>query len=407
MGMLGTLLKHPDEFVSLLKMKALRRQHGKQIGKDPDFAFCFDMLQRVSRSFTIVILQLDSELRDAVCIFYLVLRALDTVEDDMSIPVDTKLPLLKTLHENISDTSWHFPCGQKDYKVLMDGFHHVAAAFLQLGKRYQDTIKDITARMGHGMAKFICKQVETIQDYDEYCHFVAGLVGLGLSNLFYAAKLEDLAPDSLSNSMGLLLQKTNIIRDYLEDINELPKPRMFWPQEIWGKYVSRLEDFKEKENTGLAVACLNEMITNALEHALDCLKYMATLHDPAIFRFCALPQIMAIGTLVTCYNNAEVFRGVVKIRQGLTAKIMNQTHQMADVYGAFYDFCRMLTAKIEKGDQCATQTLNCVAAIQHSCQASGVLSRRTLFVDSKPRHEFTLILAFLTLLLAVLYAMRK
>jgi farnesyl-diphosphate farnesyltransferase len=36
--------------------------------------------------------------------------------------------------------------------------------------------------------------------------------------------------DDLSNSMGLFLQKTNIIRDYLEDINE---KRIFWPREVW------------------------------------------------------------------------------------------------------------------------------------------------------------------------------
>lgn len=38
-------------------------------------------------------------------------------------------------------------------------------------------------------------------------------------------------------------QKTNIIRDYLEDINEIPKSRMFWPRDIWSKYVNRLEVF--------------------------------------------------------------------------------------------------------------------------------------------------------------------
>ncbi len=49
-------------------------------------------------------------------------------------------------------------------------------------------------------------QVETVDDYDEYCHYVAGLVGLGLSKLFHASGSEDLAPDDLSNSMGLFLQ---------------------------------------------------------------------------------------------------------------------------------------------------------------------------------------------------------
>ena len=49
-------------------------------------------------------------------------------------------------------------------------------------------------------------QVETVDDYDEYCHYVAGLVGLGLSKLFHASGTEELASDSLSNSMGLFLQ---------------------------------------------------------------------------------------------------------------------------------------------------------------------------------------------------------
>ena len=31
------------------------------------------------------------------------------------------------------------------------------------------------------MAKYIQQDVETIADYDEYCQFVAGLVGIGLS----------------------------------------------------------------------------------------------------------------------------------------------------------------------------------------------------------------------------------
>lgn len=58
-------------------------------------------------------------------------------------------------------------------------------------------------------------QVETIGDYDEYCHYVAGLVGLGLSKLFHASKLEDLASDELSNSMGLFLQVIVVLIWYM------------------------------------------------------------------------------------------------------------------------------------------------------------------------------------------------
>ena len=52
-----------------------------------------------------VIQQLPEELRDAVCVFYLVLRALDTVEDDMALPNDWKVPMLKMFYTRISDRS--------------------------------------------------------------------------------------------------------------------------------------------------------------------------------------------------------------------------------------------------------------------------------------------------------------
>ncbi len=46
--------------------------------------------------------------------------------------------------------------------------------------------------------------------------------------LFASSQLESkefYEMEDLANHMGLFLQKTNIIRDYLEDINEEPAPR--------------------------------------------------------------------------------------------------------------------------------------------------------------------------------------
>ncbi|PIA33013.1 hypothetical protein AQUCO_04200038v1 [Aquilegia coerulea] len=392
MGSLKAIMNHPDELYPLLKLKIASKQAEKKIPPEPHWNFCYSMLQNVSRSFAFVIQQLDTDLRNAVAIFYLVLRALDTVEDDTSIPNEVKLPILEAFHRHIYDPDWHFSCGTKEYKILMDQLHHVVTAFLELERGYQEAIEEITKRMGAGMAKFILKEVETVDEYDEYCHYVAGLVGLGLSKLFYASKLEDLAPDSLSNSMGLFLQKTNIIRDYLEDINEIPKSRMFWPREIWSKYVNKLEDLKYEENSVKAVQCLNDMVTNALIHVEDCLKYMSALREPSIFRFCAIPQIMAIGTLALCYNNVEVFRGVVKMRRGLTAKVMDRTNTMSDVYGAFFDFSCLLKSKVEKNDPNATKTLSRIEAIQRTCRESGVLNtRRSYIVSDQPSYNSALV----------------
>uniref|UniRef100_A0A0E0KKE4 Squalene synthase n=1 Tax=Oryza punctata TaxID=4537 RepID=A0A0E0KKE4_ORYPU len=365
------VLSRPEEVLPLVKLRVAAGRIKRQIPPEEHWAFAYTMLQRVSRSFALVIQQLGPDLRNAVCIFYLVLRALDTVG------------------------------GTKDYKVLMDKFRLVATAFLELGRGYQEAIEEITRRMGAGMAKFICKEVETVDDYDEYCHYVAGLVGYGLSRLFYAGGTEDLASDSLSNSMGLFLQKINIIRDYLEDINEIPKSRMFWPREIWSKYVNKLEDLKYEENSEKAVHCLNDMVTNALSHAEDCLQYMSALKDHAIFRFCAIPQIMAIGTCAICYNNVNVFRGVVKMRRGLTARVIDETNTMSDVYTAFYEFSSLIESKIDNNDPNASLTRKRVDAIKRTCKSSCSLKRRGYDLE-KSKYNSMLIMVVLLLVAIVL-----
>ena len=76
---------------------------------------------------------------------------------------------------------------EKDRQLLVE-FDIVIDGFLQLKPAYQAIIADITKRMGDGMAHYATAgiRVETIADYDEYCHYVAGLVGLGLSDIFSA-----------------------------------------------------------------------------------------------------------------------------------------------------------------------------------------------------------------------------
>jgi farnesyl-diphosphate farnesyltransferase len=137
-------------------------------------------------SFAVVIQQLPECLRDPVCVFYLVLRALDTVEDDMAIPVSTKVPLLRSFYERAGDEAFTMDdCGGPgNYGRLMRGYPAVARTFNGLQPGYRAVIADITKRMGNGMADFIERQdVRTVEDYDLYCHYVAGLVGVGLTDV--------------------------------------------------------------------------------------------------------------------------------------------------------------------------------------------------------------------------------
>nr|KAJ0194583.1 hypothetical protein LSAT_V11C800441060 [Lactuca sativa] len=374
MGTLKAVLQHPDDFYPLMKLMMATKQAEKQIPTEPHWGFCYSMLHKVSRSFGLVIQQLGSELRDAQEKNFL----------NFGIEIIAKKYLygghfaaLKFVESMLT----FLICGTKEYRILMDQFHHVSTAFLELNGSYQEAIEDITMKMGAGMAKFICKEeVVSMADYDEYCHYVAGHVGLGLSKLFYASGKEAMFPESTSNSMGLFLQKTNIVRDFLEDINEQPKSRVYWPRQVWSKYASKPEDLKHKENSVKAIQCLNDMITNALIHIEDCLKYLSGIRDPAIFKFCAIPQIMAIGTLTLCYNNIGVFRGVVKLRRGLTAKIIDQTKTMADVYGAFYDFSLSLRSKVNLKDPNAHTTVSRIEIVLKICRDSGTLHKRKSYI---------------------------
>ena len=60
--------------------------------------------------------------RPAVCIFYLVLRALDTVEDDMNIPVAKKVSMLKEFHTHLYQNDWCFMESSEKDKAVLEEF---------------------------------------------------------------------------------------------------------------------------------------------------------------------------------------------------------------------------------------------------------------------------------------------
>jgi farnesyl-diphosphate farnesyltransferase len=347
---------HPIEFVALVQY--LTFYANAKIPKQctPNELYCYQTLKKVSRSFSAVILELCEELRMAICIFYLVLRGLDTIEDDMSIDLNKKVAMLKEFASHLDQAGWNSREGygkaNPDEQQLLENFDKVIQVFNSLKPAYRNTIKDITQRMGDGMAEFAQRDVESVKDYDLYCHYVAGLVGIGLSQLFHASGLEDdrfKNVDKIANSMGLFLQKVNITRDYLEDILQVP-PRIFYPKEIWKKYVPDVADMKKPEMKQQSLHCLNDMIANALVHIPDCLDYMVKIKEPSVFKFCAIPQVMAIATLERCYNNYNVFKTEVKIRKGEAVQLIMSTTDFPMTIRIFEHYINLLKKKLVPSD---------------------------------------------------------
>ena len=59
--------------------------------------------------------------------FYLVLRALDTVEDDMNIPTAKKVAMLKQFHLHLYQDDWSFMDSSEKDRAVLEEFPVVCA----------------------------------------------------------------------------------------------------------------------------------------------------------------------------------------------------------------------------------------------------------------------------------------
>lgn len=331
----------------IIKNDSKRMISNLTLAKVSDKEYCYNTLNKVSRSFAMVIQDLPEDLKDAICIFYLVLRGLDTIEDDMNLNEDYKKELLEDFHNKCNDENFALQnVGDKpEYVELMENYSKIATTFNTLSIEYQKVIKEITFEMAKGMLVFTTKKVETKEDYNLYCHYVAGLVGQGLSKIFVASGLENanyLTQMEIANSMGLFLQKTNITRDFYEDIDE---GRVFWPKEIWENYTSDISSLKLNAQSIKSIACLNSMVVNAFYHFSDCIQYLKGLKNEKIFRFCAIPQVMAVGTLSLLYNNANALNSNIKMSKEDTLNVFSNLNTQKDFVAFVNQFLDIIQLK--------------------------------------------------------------
>ncbi|EFY97794.2 farnesyl-diphosphate farnesyltransferase [Metarhizium robertsii ARSEF 23] len=369
---------HPHQLRMIIEWKLWHNPlHKRDEDNEPTTAkICYKFLDQTSRSFSPVIKELHPELRLPICVFYLVLRGLDTIEDDTSISLKTKEPLLRDFHNFLDQDGWTFTCNrpeEKDRELLVQ-FHNVITEFKKIKPAYQAIIKDITSQMGNGMADFVRKSalgdvnIKTLEAYDLYCWYVAGVVGEGLTRLIVEANMGDarlVENAQLYKSMGLLLQKNNITRDVREDFDD---NRCFWPQEIWSKHVDKFEDLFKPEYLDAALNCSSEMVLNALRHTCDCFSYLKCLHDQSVFNFCAIPQSMAMATFELCFRNPAMFQRNIKIPRGDAFQLMIESSRDISVVCAIF---RRYSIRIQQKNDPADPNF---AEINKACEKACTLT---------------------------------
>jgi len=322
--------------------------------------------------------RLEEELRVTICVFYLVLRGLETIFEEKTISRVVKVQLLRDFYNSIDFEMCSLNCGSGHEQQLLEDFHHVARLFSTLKPADRTTIKEITQEMGLGMIELLTRDVTTKDDYNFYCHTVSGLVWIGLSRLMFMSGLQGSTSkesEERANHVGLFLQKSIRLRDFLEDLDqarvnealgELGEKNIVWPKDVWGRHVGHLEDLTQPQNEAQALACLNEMVVDAITHLPHCLAFLESVQNEQAFVFCAVPLVTALESISMYYNNSQIFRGAVARTsrgqsrnsnpvmpsKGRVAELSLKASSMQAVFTIVEDAMHALSRRISENDPC-------------------------------------------------------
>ncbi|HTB65833.1 MAG TPA: phytoene/squalene synthase family protein [Steroidobacteraceae bacterium] len=303
-----------------------------------DEAYQDQILPSVSRTFALTIPQLPPDLSRSVTNAYLLCRVADTIEDEPQIaPPDTLLymerfsdavagvddaQLLGTeLAEKLSQ--WTLPAERE----LIINLPRVIRVTRLLPLRQQTAIRRCVDTMCHGMHQFqrtaSVRGLDTVQDLDSYCYYVAGVVGEMLTELFcsYSADIEQHRAQlaHLAPSFAQGLQMTNILKDVWEDRS---RGACWLPQDVFSRHGVDLSHLSAETGGSGFAAGMHELVGLAHAHLRNALEF--TLLIPArevgIRRFCLWAIGLAVLTLKRIAANPGFTRGAqVKVSRRTVA----------------------------------------------------------------------------------------
>jgi len=317
------------------------------------------ILPHVSRTFALTIPQLPPALATPVTSAYLLCRIADTIEDEPALSPPETLAFLQRfstlvggkgdacalardlearLSERTSDT-------ERDLVKHMDRVVRVTES-LEIPQRA--AIQRCVELMCYGMPRFQFSAslggLARSADLDDYCYYVAGVVGEMLTDLFCAYS-EDIGRQraglsALAASFAQGLQMTNILKDVWEDRS---RGACWLPQEVFARHgVDLAQVSKDAQNPGYARA-VAELVGVAHAHLRNALDY--TLLIPAketgIRRFCLWAIGLAILTLrkialnpgFTSGTEVKVSHSAVSMTLALTNAFVRNDWMLRRLFG--------------------------------------------------------------------------
>lgn len=297
-----------------------------------------DHLDRVSRSFAFCIARLEGDLREQVSLSYLLCRMLDTVEDSSwpSIAAqDQAFDLFRDFVENGADqekiSAWYasfpqnIPEGEKILiKDSLRSFHDLHA----MPEKVRIKIQRAVLNMYRGMRFFLQEsrvksgtlRLKSISEVNQYCFFVAGLVGELLTDLVSEGPVA-LKTNTYLNAhhFGLFLQKINLLKDQAKD---------------------------EKEGRFL-VPSRQEMLASLAYDAQGAIQYLISLPvaEKGYRLFCAWSLFLGLASL-PWIERSSLMGILQKIPRIFTEKLLSQVERLIDDNQALTNLFREMISSL-------------------------------------------------------------
>lgn len=245
------------------------------------------ILKETSRTFYIPITLLKRQLKLTVGAAYLCMRAIDEIEDHETLEAEVKASLLRETKILLEEKG---SFDEEAYQTLIQNYKEtLPEVTVRLGDWIRvcpegivEKVKQYTGEMAGGMADWVEKDwsIETKEDLDDYTYYVAGLVGVLLSEIWYWYD-GTTTDEELAVGFGRGLQAVNILRNQEEDYQE--RGVRFIP-DGWTR---------------------DDVFDYARENLDAGDRYLAEIHTRTIMLFCKIPLALAKRTLKAMEEGRE------------------------------------------------------------------------------------------------------
>ena len=314
-----------------------------------DLDWTFESVESVSRTFALSIELLEKPVNSWICTGYLLCRAADTIEDESSISPVARAELLE-LYDRVIDSEQPDDISDfmrevaknrpetvsTDWEVLEET-DRVFRILKTFSDDVQKAIRTVVREMSVGMAKFLRRyahhgglRIQTIDELEEYCWYVAGTVGelfTSLLSCYDADKRSE--PDTADvRSFALLLQLINIAKDVPVDLRT--ENNVYLPAE-WLADEGIGHDAIENSTKGDAVAAVIRRVVKHAESYTDgARRALATLpeNQAGMLEATTLPYLLALGTARELHARTdEAVESAVKLERTEVAAIYGEMRQ--------------------------------------------------------------------------------